>query len=201
MPKLNLSKTALIILLGIAAVCIVLIFMRVLKPGEGFVSLESKTRQSPPEGPNPIHLSTVSAPDVIRKQLLDGDFKIVNRVEEISENCASVFESSFVSASGAVPKRREVKLANPGQVFQSSDALVPGAPFRRLEFAGLGVKGCFVYYQSGGKMYPSFCAAVIDYKEMKAVWIGESRKRAMTLQELRSMVVKGQFRDTGEPAC
>lgn len=201
MQKLNPSKTALIILLGIAAVCIVLIFMRVLKPGEGFVSLESKTRQSPPEGPNPIHLSTVSAPDGIRNHLLDGDFKIVNRVEEIPENCASVFESSFVSASGAVPKRGEVKLANPGQVFQSSDALVPGAPFRRLEFAGLGSRRCFIHYQSGGKMYPSFCLAVIDYADTRCIWVGECRKKATSLADLRSMLLRRQFGDTAGPTC
>ena len=115
--------------------------------------------------------------------------------EKIAPDCRSTFDSSFAHNLGAAASSKEIELANPGQMFQSSDALIEGAPFRRLEFAGLGTGRCFVYYQHGGTMYPRFCLAVMDNANGKMLWVGEARKQARNLDQLRKMLLRGDFMD------
>ncbi len=150
--------------------------------------------------PGTFYLRTSSVPDDVRIHFLDGDFKIVSRVDEISGNCMQIFESSFVTISGSRAKPGEVTFANPGEAFQASDAIVPGLPFRRLEFAGLGTSKCFIHYQSGGQP-SSFCLAVIDYPNQKIVWVGEHYKAARNVDDLRRLLVLGRFRDTLGRGC
>jgi hypothetical protein len=63
-------------------------------------------------------------------------------------SCRWIFESSFVTISGSRAKPGGINLANPGEAFQASDNIVPGLPFRRLEFAGLSDTKPFQF--SGG---------------------------------------------------
>src|SRR5205809_974165 len=78
-------------------------------------------------------LNTMPLPPKDRDHLLDGDFNLVTRTEEIPNDCLSTFNSSFTKLEGKV-NLKEIELANPGQIFQMSDALIPDAPFRRLVF-------------------------------------------------------------------
>lgn len=199
MPIVKSKRIVLAVIIGIAGVCVVLFLTKVLKPPKESVPLELKVKRTLPEEPDPFHLAAVSAPDSVRRHLLDGAFEVVRRMNEIPASCTSIFESSFVNASEKGPK--PVPFANPGEAFQSSDAVMPGLPFRRLEFAGLGRSRCFIHYQSGGKMYPSFCLAVVDYANHKTIWVGESQKAATSLEELRLMLLKQRFRDTSGPIC
>ncbi len=174
----------------------------------GIVEYESalRTNSVPPPNANDPQLdsrpllSTVPLPTATRDHLLDGGFNTVNLFEKISLNCMSAFESSFVSSSGAA-RNSKIELANPGKIFQSSDALIEGAPFRRLEFAGMGTSSCFIYYQHGGTMYPRFCLAIMNNDNQKMLWVGETRKQAHNLDQLRHMLLKGDFIDTSGSVC
>src|SRR5882762_7850639 len=111
---------------------------------------------------DPVFLKTLSASDATRSHLLDGDFTIVYRMQDISESCRAPFESSFSYYSGTVPKKRQIDFADPGQDFNYGDVILEGLAFRQLHFAGLGPSSCFIYYQQGGRIYPSSCLAVIN---------------------------------------
>ncbi len=153
-----------------------------------------------PDIPGTFYLRTVPVSHDVQVHLLDGDFKIVRRVDEIPNTCTTVFESWFVTISGSRAKPGEISLANPGEAFQASDNIVPGLPFRRLEFAGVSDTKCFIHYQSGGQ--PAyFCLAVIDYANQKTVCVGDSEKAARNLGELRRMISQRRFRDTRGGGC
>jgi hypothetical protein len=143
----------------------------------------------------------MSLPSAARDHLLEGSFSIVKLAEKIAPDCRSTFDSSFAHSPGAAASSKEIELANPGQMFQLSDALIEGAPFRRLEFSGLGTGRCFVYYQHGGSMYPWFCLAVMDNANGKMLWVGEARKKARNLDQLRKMLLRRDFMDTSGPVC
>jgi hypothetical protein len=144
-----------------------------------------------PDIPGSFYLKNVPPVDDIH--LLDGDFKIVRRVNEVPDACMSTFESSFVTINGLHAKAGEVRFANPGESFNWSDAIQEGLPFRRLEFAGLSASGCFVHYQSGGQ--PStFCLAVIDTPNHR-IMVGEYQRAAKDLNELRRLIHQRRFRD------
>lgn len=144
--------------------------------------------------PDELTLRTISLPKERLGHLLDGNFRIVRETKEIPSSCTMVFESSFEDASGSHAKPGQVMLANPGEGFQSGDEIVPGLPFRRLEFAGLGPNKCFVHYQQGGQP-SSFCLAIIDYASQKAIWVAEAHKGARNVDELRRMILQQEFND------
>ncbi len=160
-----------------------------------------EVKQAVPDIPGSFYLRTVPVPDDVRVHLLDGDFKIVRRVNEIPNSCRLIFESSFMTISGSRAKPGEVSLADPGEPFQASDNIVPGLPFRRLELAGLGGTKCFIHYQNGGQTFVSFCLAVIDYATQQTIWVGESQKVARNMDDLRRMILQLQFGDTAGRAC
>jgi hypothetical protein len=132
-------------------------------------------------------------PSVDDVHLLDKDFKIVRRMNDVPVACLATLESSFVTINGLHAKPGEVRFANPGQPFNSGDYIVDNLPFRRLEFAGLSASGCFIHYQSGGDP-SSFCLAVIDTANHKTV-VGEYQRAAKDLSELRRMIYQRLFRD------
>jgi hypothetical protein len=161
-----------------------------------------KQTKPAPEEPDHLHLDTIQMRATERRHLLDGHFNIVMRMDDLTEDCRDVFESSFLTRSGAAVPKEITKLADPGQDFEATDAIRGGLPFRRLIFAGLGSKTCFVYYEIGGAIYPPrSCLAIVDYGKGKAIWVGESRKKAGNLKELRGIFGKGFFADTYGPVC
>jgi hypothetical protein len=149
-------------------------------------------KQTLPDAPGSFYPRNVPALDDVR--LLDGDFKIVKRVNEIPSDCLLIFESSFVTINGVRAKPGDVPLANPGESFQWSDDIPEDhPPFRRLEFAGLGPGRCFIHYQSGGQP-SSFCLAVIE-NGSERIRIGEYWRAAKGLNQLRRMIRDRRFRD------
>jgi hypothetical protein len=66
------------------------------------------------ESLDPVFLRTLSAPEAIRRHLLDGEFAIAYRLQDISQSCRSRFESSFSYYSRTVPMKREIDFADPG---------------------------------------------------------------------------------------
>jgi len=201
----RLSRTAKVALLvagaGFLALCGIW-YMNVLRSPKGLNQGELGNKHEGPKHPDPVHLNTLEASDAARGHALDGDFKIVYRMQDISENCRAVFDSSFLNDSGTIPtKREEIGFADPGQPAQYGDSLIPGAPFRQLLFAGQGQKSCFIYYQHGGQNHPSYCLAEMDHTDRKMIWVGEARQKADGIEELRSMLSRGQFVDTNGPVC
>ena len=150
---------------------------------------------------DPIYLKTLSAPGATRSHLLDGAFSIVYRMQDIPPSCRAPFESSFSYYTQTVPMKREIDLADPGQDFNYGDVILEGLSFRQLHFAGLGPNSCFVYYQQGGKNYPSSCLAVVNYASGKTIWVGMTRREARDLRKLRSILSNHQFDDSGERDC
>lgn len=200
MPRRTLKRWRIVILAVIALLVVLAVFWATPRPRSSpLLSLPNAKKQAF-EPADPYRLGTRAVSAVTREHLLDSEFKLVNQVSQIPQNCISSFDSSFTNAEGA-PAGARVQLADPGQPFQYSDAIVPGLPFRRLLFAGIAPESCFVYYQHGGVMYPSYCLVVSDKSSTHAIWVGESRKRANNLQDLRSMLVRSEFSDTAGPVC
>lgn len=170
------------------------------------VRLPAELPQAPippaPEPPDSIHLNTIPLLPKDRQHILNGDFQIVTRMVDLPRSCWDSFASSFLGFSGAPASKELVTLADPGQDFEATDLIRGGRPFRRLVFAGLGSKACFVYYEQGGQMHPSTtCLVVMDYGQSKAVWVGSSRRRARNFKELRANLAADLFGDTYGPVC
>ena len=165
--------------------------------------LVEKEKMEEVESPDPVYLKTLSVSDATRGHLLDGGFAIVHRMQDISQSCKGPFESSFSFFSRTVPKKREIDFADPGQDFNYGDAIRGGLPFRQLHFAGLGSNSCFIYYQQGGRIYPSSCLAVMNYSGGKTIWVGvvAGGKAARNFRELRADFSQNKFDDSGEPDC
>jgi hypothetical protein len=160
-----------------------------------------RVHRETPEFPEDVALARKSASKSVRDHLLDGDFRVVNQIEAVPVPWGAVFDSSFSFPGGTGSRRNKVGMADPGQPFQASDSLRPGLPFRRLIFAGFNAERAFIYYQHGGRMYPSYCLAVMDGDTKGMVWVGEARKEARNLGELRIMVSQGLFDDSPGPGC
>src|SRR5205085_8425904 len=99
------------------------------------------------EPPGRIRLPMTSTSGIASGRLLDGGFTTVTRMSDLAEGCREIFESSFVNLSGTPVSAEQVKIANPGEEFEATDAIEGGRPFRRLILSGLGSKTCFVYYE------------------------------------------------------
>jgi hypothetical protein len=151
--------------------------------------------------PDPVHLDAMQVRNSERSHLLDGNFKIVFRMRDMSQSCWNSLNSSFVSNPKAISKSGDVPFADPGQPAQYGDSLKPDAPFRRLVFAGEGPRTCFVYFRHGGVNHPSYCLAVFDDTTRKPIWVGEARVQVRNLPELRSLLSKNQFDDKSGPQC
>ncbi len=165
--------------------------------------LAKKEKAEEVKSPDPVYLNTLSASDPTRSHLVEEGFKIVYRMQDISQSCRVPFDSSFSYHSRPVPKKRQIDFADPGQDFNYGDAIIGELPFRQLHFAGLGPNSCFIYYQRGGQNYPSSCLALIDYAGGKAVWVGvmAGGRAARNLRDLWAVFSQHKFDDSGGPDC
>lgn len=150
---------------------------------------------------HPVHLNTIHMRLADRRHLLDGKFTVVTRMSDITDPCKDIFQSSFIRDFTGSPAPKElVKFADPGQDFHATDVIVGDKPFRRLVFAGLGTKTCFVHYEMGGG--PTYgCLAIIDYMQHKTVWVGVTLKGTKSFKGLREIFSEGDFHDTYGPGC
>ena len=182
----RLSKTVIFFLLagvaGLFAACGIGYF-KVIRPPK-VIDLQQFAKKIDVDEPLDLaRLRTVSVSDAIRGHLLDGEFAISHRMQDIPSDCRVVFA------------------ANPGQEFNYGDVIIKGLPYRQLRFAGVSPKSCFMYYQRGGNNYPSSCLAVLDRARGKIIWLGVTRKNAANLRDLRSLLSLHRFDDTGGPDC
>lgn len=180
------SKTATFCLLaglaGLVAACGIW-YVKAIRPPR-VIDLQQFAKKTDVYGPlDPVHLNTLSVPGGTVDHLLDGDFTIVNRMQNIPDECRVIFA------------------ANPGQEFNYGDAIIEGLPYRQLHFAGISPKSCFIYYQRGGNDYPSSCLAVVNRERRKIISLGVTRKKAGNLHDLRSLLSHHQFDDRGAPDC
>ena len=137
-----------------------------------------------------------------RQELLVTAFGLSQRTEDIPNSCKAAFWSSFTFPKGQEPG--PIPMADPGQIFRFSDGWPPSnIPLRRLIFAGELAGGCFIYYERGGRIYPSSCLAVMNYKKGRAVWVGEKAGGwpARNLPELQRLLITGAFCDEGNLGC
>ena len=192
--------SVLVVGVGFLIVCGVWYAKRLRVPET--VSLrEIGNKHEVPFDPDPDHLNTLPAPEAIRSRLLNGDFTMAYRMQDISEDCLASLNSSFLNHSGTMPKKGEIDFADPGQPAQYGDSLIPNAPFRQLIMAGRSPKTCFLYYRHGGENHPSYCLAAMDQQNRKTIWVGEAREEAKSLDQLRSFLSGNKFDDSAGPVC
>ena len=185
--------------IGVVVVCTIL-WVKLQTPNYP-ATVQSSAKQVKTEYPDPYHLNTTPSTEATQTHLLDRDFTVVGRLREIPNECESRFDSSFVRADGSSSGPEGIKVADPDQEFQFSDAIMPGLPFRRLAFAGVSHTGCFIYYQRGGPMPATYCLAFMEYGKSKAAWVGERPEGATSLKALRSMLSRKSFDTSGQPVC
>ena len=147
----------------------------------------------PTAGENPQNIYTppfrMLTPDQ-RARILDGKFSIERDIGELPDD----LKSEFARLSG----KKNFKMANPGEEYQSTDIVVrTGLPVRRLLFAGKSDEKIFVLYEEGGIGH-SYHIAVFDLDpkgKVKFLWIGAGGHGASDLTQLRAMIAAGEFAD------
>ena len=125
-----------------------------------------------------------------REHILDGQFKVVSQTEGIPANIKRAFSEIVREPSFA--------LANPGEKFQVTDVVVDRKlPFRRLLFAGVRDDNWFIHYERGGRAHGYYVVVfkVDPHGDARFVWGGSGANGAKDLEQLRRMVVAGQFSD------
>lgn len=114
---------------------------------------------------------------------LDGDFKILDSVGQLP--------ASVKDAFAALAHQSRFEMADPGHDFQVADVIThEGLPWRRLIFAGISDKECFVHYERGGRAH-SYYVVVFSTEPSKAtfMWGRALPKPAANISGLRSEIV------------
>ena len=126
---------------------------------------------------------------VERQHVLDGQFTVIARTEDMPPNVKRAFSQFTFEPSFA--------LANPGEKYQVNDVVVMGQnlPFRRLLFAGREDNKWFIHYEKGGRLGGHYVLVFTVNQQGTAqfVWGGGGAKGAKDLEQLREMVAAGQF--------
>jgi hypothetical protein len=126
---------------------------------------------------------------VERQHVLDGQFTVIARTEDMPPNAKRAFSQFTLDPSFA--------LANPGEKYQVNDVVMMGQnlPFRRLLFAGQADNKWFIHYEKGGRLggYYVLVFTVNQLGTAQFVWGGGGAKGAKGLEQLRGMVAAGQF--------
>ena len=124
-----------------------------------------------------------------KEHILDGSFTDVTKTEAMPDPVRQAF---------ATITAESFSLADPGQKFQVTDeGVYQGLPRRRLIFAGVQGDEWFVHYERGGLAHGYFVLLfkVDPHKQLQFVWGGAGFHGARNLDQLRKMVVAGQFSD------
>jgi hypothetical protein len=128
-------------------------------------------------------LAPPSSSQVAGGRNLDGDFKILDSVEQLP--------TSVKDAFAALTHQSRFEMADPGHDFQVTDVIRhEGLPWRRLIFAGISDKECFVHYERGGYGH-SYYVVVFSTEPSKAayIWGRALPKPAANVPELRSEIL------------
>ena len=110
---------------------------------------------------------------------LDGDFKILTSVDLLPAQVKSAF--------AAIAHQFQFEMADPGRDFQVTDVITQeGLPRRRLIFAGISEKNCFLHYEMGGRGHSNYVVYFSRGPSGATFMWGESpTKPASNLTELR----------------
>ncbi len=111
---------------------------------------------------------------------LDGDFKILTSVEQLP--------ASVKTAFAALAHQSKFEMADPSRDFQLTDVIThEGLPRRRLIFAGISDRDCFIHYEMGGYGH-SFYVVVFSRASSGAtfIWGKALSKPVRDLAELKS---------------
>jgi hypothetical protein len=111
---------------------------------------------------------------------LGDNFKIVDTVEQLPPSVKTAF--------AALTHQSQFEMADPGRDFQLTDVIThEGLPRRRLIFAGISDRDCFIHYEMGGYGH-SFYVVVFSRASSGAtfMWGKALSKPARDLAELRS---------------
>jgi hypothetical protein len=128
-------------------------------------------------------LAQMSGSQVSGTHNLDGDFKILDSVEKLP--------ASIKTAFAALTHQSQFDMADPGREFQVTDVIMhEGLPSRRLIFAGISDKECFVHYERGGYGH-SYYVVVFSTEPSKAtfIWGRALPKPAANIAGLRSEIL------------
>ena len=144
---------------------------------------------SPSAAPQPVtstHGSPVRLSVEERRHILDGNYTFIAHVADLPASVKATFAGEhFV-------------MADPGEEYQSTDALLPWKrlPSRRLVLAGCANARCFLHYEKGG-MGHGYYVVVFDLEAGTASfrWGAAAFKPSLDLATLRSRIQSGEFDD------
>lgn len=128
-------------------------------------------------------LAPTSGSRVARTHNLDGDFKILDSVEELP--------ASIKTAFAVLTHQSQFEMADPRRDFQVTDVIThEGLPSRRLIFAGISNRECFVHYERGGRGH-SYYVVVLSTEPSKArfIWGRALPKPAADIAGLRYAIL------------
>ena len=125
-----------------------------------------------------------------RERTLDGQFSVIKTTESIPKNVKQAFSE--------ITRQSSFALADPGQKYQGGDVVTDrNLAFRRLVFAGVNDDRWFIHYERGGRGHGYYVVVFkVDFDgRAHFVWGGSGASGATDLEQLRKMVVAGQFSD------
>jgi hypothetical protein len=137
----------------------------------------------------PFGVAAQQQPSSIEKDhLLDGQFKVISKTEDIQVNVKQAFSK--------ITREPSFVMANPGQKFQVDDVVVDRTlPWRRLVFAGTQDDKWFVHYERGGFAHSYYVVAfkADPHGDAQFVWGCSVPDGAKTPEQLRRMVANCQL--------
>jgi hypothetical protein len=131
-----------------------------------------------------IQFQKTAVPDLAVREFLQGDFVIIKDVKALPGPVLQV----FTEIGGSRPI-----IANPGERFEATDVISDSSiPRKRLIFAGISGKKCFVHYEQGGLGLSSIVAffEITSPDSMKPIW-RDYCGPATDIRDLRSQVDSG----------
>jgi len=160
------------------------IALLVVLVGVTFVLRGGATRRQPLGEAPLIQFQKTAKPNESVKIFLSGDFEIIKSVAALPEPIRKL----YTEAGGS-----RFVLADPWQKFEATDVIRDASlPRKRLIFAGVSDKQCFIHYEQGGIGH-SFHLALFELSSPSIVtplWLG-SCGPAKNLDDLRSQVRDG----------
>jgi hypothetical protein len=124
---------------------------------------------------------SVMPPQIVAQQL--PGLKQLDRFDALP----AAIQSGNFTVDGASAKGW--KMAEPGGAFSATDVPVPGAPGRRLIFAGCSASVCVVHYERGGiAHFYEILGLALGPKGWSSVWNIIGSKAIANLDVLRAMI-------------
>jgi hypothetical protein len=153
------------------------------------IALYVKHNSAPRFDFNPIqkNSSSLSQPDV--ESVVSKQFKTVRRLHQVPR----AIKQSFANVEG-VP----FDMANPDELM-STDGMIPGAPMRRLVFAGLADNAAVLVFDYGG-FSTARVVMVFSFVGQGGVWEATLHRDILNIDGLRTAIRRGRFEIQKLPA-